>query len=116
MDNCPLKGSEGSHPKIVTSNTQASNGEGSAGLRRSKRKSNQHGRNSDDDDDYNTDPNPKRGRLSKHHPKRCGCCTIWMQTGSDRNLLYHHDSPKCHPGNDHLRFSRYVSKKGLQLI
>ena len=68
VDNCPLKGSKGSHPKIVTSNTQASNGGGSVGLRRSKRKSIQHGKDRSDDDNYNRDPNPKRGRLSQYHP------------------------------------------------
>ena len=115
VDNCPLKGSERSHPKIVTSNTQAGNGGGSVGLRRSKRKGIQHGRDRDDDDNYNRDPNPKKGRLSKYHPKRCGCCAIWMQTGRDYNLLYQHDSQKLHPGNDHLRFSRYVSKGGFEV-
>ena len=58
------------HHYISLCTTQASNGGGSVGLRCSKRKGIQHGRDRDDDDDYNRDSNPKKGRLSKYHPKR----------------------------------------------
>ena len=61
-------------------------------------------------------PPPKRGRKSgKDSGHRCGSCTVWLQTGGNKDLEKYHNMAigrVRHPGDRAIEFSNFVSCNG----
>ena len=84
-------------------------------------KNKQTKRRRDEDDEYkrqNQDEggkNPKRGRPRKSDTEHiCGPCSVWVQTGSNPDLLTDHSGVMRHPGDKAAEFSKYLSN-GTQI-
>ena len=64
-------------------------------------------------------PPPKRGCKNKSIDKhRCGSCTVWLQTGSNKELLKYNMAKGRvrHPGDRAVEFSIFLSCNGIHNI
>lgn len=69
-------------------------------------------------DESDNRPPAKRGRPSKYHPEKiCESCSIWVQTGNDKNLQKYHISDKMrHPGEHAEGMSNFVSTQDYNIV
>ena len=65
-----------------------------------------------------TEPPKKRGRKSAYTDHSCGDCTVWLQTGSNEELLKYHkrENRMRHPGDQCVGFSIFLSCQGVYKI
>ena len=61
----------------------------------------------------------KHGHNSKFDSEhRCGDCTLWLQTGGNKNLLKYHNQESCmhHPFERLIEFNKFLSCNNVYKI
>ena len=102
-----------SRPGVSVHNNQTTTSLGTSTIPQTQKRALQT--NQDEDGDSNR--NPKRRRTSKFHPTRLECspCAIWSQSGSDDRLSHHHPiMDSRHAGTNARALSQYAAFDGIQ--